>query len=263
MPELATQKRPGGRKLARMASRSSQARSREISNWAEFRAASAELRDSNASRNVQLWQAIGLAMVRTDLIAKDLNARIVALESELAGKATAKATTEKPLRLSLWRAIDDASVAALIDRIESAHGREIKLSIESPGGEIAAAQRVAAAIERHGQIDATAISKCDSAATIVFAACRRRGAIKNASFFFHRPTFGGQPAKTPADARRLDRIAKDMSGFIAKRCGGKPATFLRLMGAEGRVVSALKASDLGLINATIRRPHVPRKGNSK
>lgn len=258
--------RPNGRQLARLASRGSQARSRirDINNWADFQAASIELSNSNASRGAQLWQAIGLAMIRTDLLAKDLSERIKALESELAGKATAKAApmkaaAETPLRISLWRAIDDASVAPLIQKIEAARGREIKLSIESPGGDIRAAERVAAAIELHGAVDATAISKCDSAATLIYASCRRRGAMKNASFYFHFPTFDGQPAQTRADARRLERIAKNMAGFIAKRCGGKPATFLRLMSAEGCVVSALEASDLGLINATIRRPHVAKR----
>jgi ATP-dependent protease ClpP protease subunit len=136
---------------------------------------------------------------------------------------------------------------------------QILVNGSRPFDNIASAYKLARAIERHNACDTTVIAAADSAATLIYAAGRRRSAMKNASFYFHAPTLGGRPAQTAADQRRLDRIARDMAAFIAKRTGGKLATYLSMMTETGRIVEASEASTLGLINATIKRPHTPRK----
>jgi ATP-dependent protease ClpP protease subunit len=208
------------------------------------------------------WQVLDVSMEFARLEARRLDLRIDELLAELRGDASvsARATPEKSLRLRLVRAINEDSVRPLVEKIEGAHGRAIKLTIMSEGGHVFAARRLADAIARHGAVDTHAVVNCDSAATLVFAAGRRRSALKGCTLLFHRPSIEGPEAHAPGAARRLDKVAKDMAAFMAKRTGGKPAAFLKLMTTRPTVIDAGQASLMGLVNDVVRRPHNPKKG---
>ena len=210
-----------------------------------------------------IWQTLeGIATLAFDRIAK-LEAEVAELRGTKSA-TTAKAPAQKPLRLALVREITDKTVAPLVAKIEAAHGREIKLSLEFPGGHVDAARKLCRAIENHGACDTHAISACDSAATLVFAAGRRRSALKGCTFHVHAPHLNGKPADTPADKRRLDRVAKDMAAYLHKRTGKSAATWARHMSPAGVTLDAIQASNLQLLNAAIKRPHVPKaKGRSR
>ena len=247
---LPATKRPGGKALARKAART---RPTEINDWAGFQAAAAELRQSTASRGAQLWEAIGLAMVRADLIGKDLHARIEALEARLEGKAEPAARAQKSLRLSLVGDIRRDRVQSLIDRIKEAPpDTPLRVTIDSRGGNLNAAFDLADVIGRHrGDTHCHALQDCSSASVVVMLAAKKRTAEPRCHFTLHRPSLARRPSVL-ADERiegMLDNSAHSMARMLASRTGTDAEVFKPMLAtARGKRLTSAEAVEYGIIH---------------
>ena len=213
---------------------------------------------ADGKRKLGTWVALEFALDYSHIQSQRLQARIEALE-ELLGRASAKAPQQKTLKINFIKDITDETVKPVIAKIEAAHDRDVRLTIASQGGHVDAAERLAAAIIKHGRVDTHSVVHASSAALLVFAAGRRRSSLKGCNFLIHAPTIDGEQAITPEQQKILDKCAINMARFLGKRTRKPAATFLRMMTDEGRVLDAGEASMLNLINTLVTRPHQPRK----
>lgn len=226
----------------------------------EFEAYRRKVAAFGSTKKLGTWSALDLAVEYAQLQARRIDARLDELLAEIASlrEAGVSARAKPVLKLKVMRGLDDKVCSELIAKIEAARGRDVKLTIASPGGLVGPAQRLADAIVAHGRCDTHSIVHASSAALLVFAAGRRRSAMQGCRFFLHAPSLDGKPAKTADDQKRLDRCARDMARFLGKRTQQSHSKYLRMMTVEGHTIDAGEASLLGLVNDTVRRPHDPK-----
>jgi ATP-dependent protease ClpP protease subunit len=173
-----------------------------------------------------------------------------AVEPEVEAKPSRKAVA-----LNLVGPITEKSVKPLIRAIENARGRKVKITIDSDGGDVAAANDLADAIRQHGDVATHAISDCHSAAVLVFSAGRTRSAMRSARFSVHRASLPGVSDPSEREAGVLDESTRLMARQLAKACGHKNARrFSAMMRSDEPVVlNNIEATELGLVQI-VRRP---------
>lgn len=154
--------------------------------------------------------------------------------------------------------ISDAKAGLLVarlgylDRIGEGDG-VLHVEIDSDGGDIAAAHRIADAIATwRGPSFARVRRRCESAALLVLGACRHRAADEGAAFLLHEP-FDPQPGRehlTPATCRNLDRAADHLALRMA-RAFGRPFAQVRQAMMEETRLNAFEAKRWGLVRVVL------------
>lgn len=109
--------------------------------------------------------------------------------------------------------------AAEMERLLAATPSITSIALDSNGGRLLEAQRIADVIKRK-QLDTYVERQCDSACTFVFLAGIDRAATPNARIGFHQPSFDGLPAEQQAaltqDMLEVYRAAQMPESFLAK-----------------------------------------------
>jgi ATP-dependent protease ClpP protease subunit len=130
----------------------------------------------------------------------------------------------------------------------------VHVTIDSHGGDLRAALRLAKRIEaHHGPTVATVTGRCSSAAVVVLAACQYRRAVAYASFLIHEAAAipPGQRLTSPAAmelARAADRGNAVLFPYLARRLGLPLEEIIAIGEGEGARFRIEKALDLGLVH---------------
>jgi ATP-dependent protease ClpP protease subunit len=132
------------------------------------------------------------------------------------------------VELELTGEITAETAAALVAEIEAARGRTIALEIDSVGGNVVAAMKIAAALTRHDRrVEAHVGGYANSAATAILCAADVRSMERTAIISVHEPSISLAKA-TAGTLRiaigRLDACARNMVAIIAKSTGRSVAT---------------------------------------
>lgn len=94
------------------------------------------------------------------------------------------------IRLFLRDGINSLACAEMRLALSAAPMEDVTLHVDSNGGSIPAALAMAAALRAHrGGTTAMARGRCESAAMVIFAACRQRIAASDATFLLHSAAF--------------------------------------------------------------------------
>lgn len=150
------------------------------------------------------------------------------------------------------------SVNAALAKISMADPRStVRVEIDSIGGNLLDAERLAEAIAAHpGRTVATVTGACMSAATVVLLACDRRRAKEGAEFLIHSPAIPG-PRQTAAWHRRtadiLDKADARCLTLYRQKTRADAATLRKLMASDQRF-SADRAKSLGFVHEIVGRP---------
>ena len=136
----------------------------------------------------------------------------------------ARRAGDEVCRLELTGEITSQSVSGLVCSVQRARGQTIHLSINSPGGEIAAGNRLYRTLAAHDCLVMTHASvQASSAAAVVFMAGDVRSMDSDASLMVHRPHISELDQAKSEDLRamadQLDRTAKEMAAIVAARSG--------------------------------------------
>lgn len=142
------------------------------------------------------------------------------------------------------------SAQTLVPQIRGIKSGTINLRINSPGGDVFAAQAIVAAIRDtkatvHAHVDGLAAS----AATVIAVSADKITMNDGGLFMIHcAMTIGyGNAAEMRGTAALLDKVDTTIAGAYASRTGGDPAAMLMLMQAE-TWMTADEALSGGFIN---------------
>lgn len=138
--------------------------------------------------------------------------------------------------------------------------RSVLLVLNSQGGSLEAALRLAKFIEKLGiAIDALNTGTVASSAVAIFMACRRRFAVTGTAFHFHETHLDLQEVSAgPYKARDLAEIAKAMRqneeeyiAFLCSRSDKLSLEMLRGMMKRDAEISAEEAQSLGIAHEIV------------
>jgi len=178
--------------------------------------------------------------------------------------ASARRPGEDVCRLEISGEITDQSVRALICDIERAQDQTLYLSIDSPGGELAAGKRLYRAATAHNRLVMTHTSgQASSAAALVFLAGDVRSVDHDATIMVHRP-YVTELTKAEADdlrslADQLDGTAEEISAILAAR-SGIDLDIAREWVSAGTYFAAGQALSVGIVHQVCydQAPLVPQ-----
>lgn len=129
-------------------------------------------------------------------------------------------------------------------------GTEVRLAINSGGGNVYSALAIATAIEvRKLQVEATVLADCSSSALMIFASCGKRYSAPHASFLFHPMRWSSEEQSRLPAARswseeftRLTRVCED---WLVARLPIQRRT-LRQWTRDERYIPASELFELGI-----------------
>lgn len=155
-----------------------------------------------------------------------------------------------------WSGVNFADTIAQIDKIP-AEDNEIKLLINSHGGECAEAFKIYDALRETGKtIHAHVVGECSSAATLLLLAASKgnRTANPNAKILIHNPycMLVGDANELQKTAEELQEITDKFISVYVERTGTPAETLAAIMN-ENKPISAERAQSLGFID-TIKTP---------
>lgn len=158
------------------------------------------------------------------------------------------------------RPVNATRVRAALERHPSA---PLRIILDSPGGNLVEAERIASAILAHrGPTRAEVHKRCDSAAVHIFLACEQRFCGTGARFLIHEPELAPERQdRWTADRHRkiaahIERANQRLIAFYHSRTG-RPRSELAREVASERDLTPTDACRLGIVHAYWFEPNHP------
>ena len=136
---------------------------------------------------------------------------------------------------------------------ENRNATEVRVYIDSPGGNVNAGNAIIAAMQQHpGTKTAIITGMCGSMATIIALACDRRQMYETAVWMAHYP-LNGAYGREKEMQQAIDTLAAMNKVFLAMytRVTGKPEDEIDALLKEERVLTAQQAVDWGFVDEVL------------
>ncbi len=174
-----------------------------------------------------------------------------------------------PVNVTLAGFLDDANCDAARRIVRMAHGLPVRLLIDSPGGLLEPAVRLAEALARHdGPTHGVVAGRCDSAALVPLLACHRRSGLLASVMVVHGVAAPSPPRWNREALRRrlaaVEMADASLQAYFASRLDAPPVALRRWFSGPDARVTGLEARRYGLLTDLLDPlPRAPRGVSSR